>query len=86
MVLSAADTDVIKTYVREGFGVGIIVSFAYSPNTDDDLQAIDLSRLFPWEVTRIAYNRDRYLRHYEKAFIDILQNGVTDNGVSLINK
>ncbi len=84
IVLSAADTDVIKTYVREGFGVGIIVSFAYSETKDPGLQARDLSQLFPWEVTRIAYLKERYLRRYEQQFIDLLQNGVGDNALSLL--
>ena len=83
VALSAADTDVIKTYVREGFGVGIIVSFAYSEKNDTDLEIKDLSRLFPWEVTRIAYNRDKYLRRYEKHFIDLIQTGIADNGISI---
>lgn len=84
IVLSAADTDVIKTYVREGFGVGIIVSFAFSEEQDKGLQARDLSQLFPWEVTRIAYPKERYLRRYEQQFIDLLQNGVGDNALSLL--
>lgn len=79
IVLSAADTDVIKTYVREGFGVGIIVSFAYSSDKDSDLGIRDLSPLFPWEITRIAFLKDRYLRRYEQQFIDLIQNGVSDN-------
>ncbi len=81
VVLSAADTDVIKTYVREGLGIGIIASLAYSETTDSDLQILDLSNLFPWEVTRIAYNRDKYLRHYEEHFIKLLQAMVADNGI-----
>ena len=86
VVLSAADTDVIKTYVREGFGIGIIVSFAYSKKNDSDLGVIDLSRLFPWEITRIAYNRDKYLRSYESHVIKLLQTGIADNGVTSINQ
>lgn len=86
VVLSAADTDVIKTYVREGFGIGIIVSFAYSENNDSDLAVIDLSRLFPWEVTRIAYNRDKYLRSYESHFIKLFQTGIADNGKNRISQ
>lgn len=82
VVLSAADTDVIKTYVREGFGIGIIVSFAYSEKNDSDLKVIDLSKLFPWETTRIAYNRDKYLRRYESHFIKLFQTGIADNGVN----
>lgn len=86
VVLSAADTDVIKTYVREGFGIGIIVSFAHSEKNDSDLAVIDLSRLFPWETTRIAYNRDKYLRSYESHFIKLFQTGIADNGVTNISQ
>jgi LysR family cys regulon transcriptional activator len=83
VALSAADTDVIKTYVREGFGVGIIVSFAYSETMDSDLAIKDLSRLFPWEVTRIAYNREKYLRRYERKFIELVQTGIGDNAATI---
>jgi len=31
IILAAADTDVIKTYVRLGMGVGIIAGMAYDP-------------------------------------------------------
>ena len=73
VVLSAADTDVIKTYVREGLGIGIIASLAYEPDQDADLGLRDLSALFPWEVTKIAYARDKYLRKYHQHFIDIFK-------------
>lgn len=80
VVLSAADSDVIKTYVREGLGIGIIASLAFSQEADSDLMQRDLSYLFPWEITRIAHNRDRYLRNYEKHFIELLQRMVLENG------
>ena len=80
VVLSAADTDVIKTYVREGMGLGIIASLAYSEDNDIDLGIRDLSGLFPWETTRIAYKSDKYLRRYQQTFIDLLQGMVVDDG------
>jgi LysR family cys regulon transcriptional activator len=33
----------------------------------------DLSHLFPWEVTRIAHTRDKYLRGFQRDFIDLFQ-------------
>jgi LysR family cys regulon transcriptional activator len=45
IILAAADTDVIKTYVRLGMGVGIIAGMAYDPAMDQDLVARDLSHL-----------------------------------------
>ena len=42
----------------------------------------DVSHLFPWEVTRIAYLNDKYLRHYEQTFIDLFLDYVarSDDG------
>ena len=37
VVFTATDTDVIKTYVRLGIGVGIIASMAYDEAQDTDL-------------------------------------------------
>ncbi|RCX28378.1 LysR substrate-binding domain-containing protein [Thioalbus denitrificans] len=73
VVLSATDTDIIKTYVREGMGVGIIAAPAFEPVSDGDLGMRDLSHLFPWETTRIAYLRDRYLRRFQERIIEIFK-------------
>jgi DNA-binding transcriptional LysR family regulator len=73
VVLSATDTDVIKTYVREGMGIGIISDLAYEQDKDTDLVMRGLNHLFPWEVTKIGYRRDKYLRTYHQNFIDCFQ-------------
>jgi LysR family cys regulon transcriptional activator len=86
VVLTAADTDVIKTYVREGMGIGMIASMAYSPEQDRDLETRDLSHMLPWETTWVAYHKDKYLRRYQKKFIDLLEQLVLDNGVTKLEK
>lgn len=73
IVLSAADSDVIKCYVREGLGVGIIADLALEPGVDDDLGRRSLGHLFPAEVTRIAYPKGKYLRRAHQAFVEIFQ-------------
>ncbi|MEW8220448.1 MAG: LysR substrate-binding domain-containing protein [Candidatus Thiodiazotropha taylori] len=73
VVLSATDTDVIKTYVREGMGIGIIADLAYEQDKDSDLAMKPLNHLFPWEVTKIGYRRDKYLRTFQQRFIQIFQ-------------
>ena len=73
VVLSAAESDVIKAYVREGLGIGIITDLAYDAEEDADLGMRDLSHLFPWESTRIAHVRDKYLRAFQRRFIDLFQ-------------
>jgi LysR family transcriptional regulator, cys regulon transcriptional activator len=72
ITLSAADSDVIKTYVRLGLGVGIIASTSYEPDNDSDLRALDLSHLIPKSRTKIAYLKQLYLPSYLRYFIDEL--------------
>lgn len=69
VVLTAADADVIKTYVRLGLGVGIVAHMA-AEATDTDLVAIDARHLFDYSVTRIALRRGAYLRKYMYDFIE----------------
>jgi len=71
VVLSAADTDVIKTYVQEQMGIGIIASMALDDRQDEDFISRDVSHLFPWEISRIAYVNDKFLRRYQQKFIDL---------------
>ena len=71
VVLSAADTDIIKTYVQEEMGVGVIASMALDDREDENFISRDVSHLFPWEISRIAYINDKFLRQYEKTFIDL---------------
>ncbi len=69
VVLTAADADVIKTYVRIGSGVGIIAQMAYEPELDGDLLALDASHLFDSSVTHIGMRRNRQLRPFMYDFI-----------------
>jgi DNA-binding transcriptional LysR family regulator len=72
ITLAAADTDVIKTYVRLGMGVGIIAGMAYDKTIDQDLVLRDLSHLVPSSTTKIAYLKNNYLPLYSQHFIDEL--------------
>ena len=69
IALSALDSDVIKSYVSLGLGVGIISSRAFRPGKEDGLVALDCDHLFPTQTTRLAYRRGAYLRGYAVAFI-----------------
>jgi len=72
ITLAAADTDVIKTYVRLGMGVGLIARIAYDPIIDKDLVVRDLSHLIPSSRTKIAHLKHNYLPLYSQHFIDEL--------------
>ncbi len=70
VVFTAADADVIKTYVRLGLGIGIIADMAYDPQTDQDLVKLDASHLFGTSTTKIGYRRGTFLRGYMYEFIE----------------
>ena len=72
ITLSAADSDIIKTYVKLGLGVGIIASMAYDDQVDTDLVEIDLTHLIKRSVTKIAYLKQLYLPDYLQYFINEL--------------
>jgi len=69
VAFTAADSDVIKTYVRLGVGIGIVASMAVDPATDSDLVAIDASHLFASSVTSIGFRKGTFLRGYMFDFI-----------------
>lgn len=69
IAFTAADSDVIKTYVRLGVGVGIVASMALDKDLDDDLVALDASHLFASSVTKIGFRKGTFLRGYMFDFI-----------------
>lgn len=70
VALSAADTDVIKTYVRLGLGVGVIARMAYQPETDEGLVTLGVGHLFPTSLTEIGLKPNRFMRRYIYDFIN----------------
>lgn len=70
VVFTAADADVIKTYVRLGLGVGIVASMAHSEMLDDDLVSLDASHLFTPSITKIGFRRGAFLRGFMFDFIE----------------
>jgi LysR family cys regulon transcriptional activator len=73
VVLEAIDSDVIKTYVRLGMGVGIVAEMAMREEpAGSDLVARPLGSLLGSNVTRIAFKRGAYLRNYVYSFAELL--------------
>jgi LysR family cys regulon transcriptional activator len=72
IVLTALDSDVIKSYVSLDLGIGIISSRAFRKGKEDGLVALDCDHLFPAQTTRLAFRRGAYLRGYTVEFIRLL--------------
>jgi LysR family cys regulon transcriptional activator len=71
IVLSAVDSDVIKTYVELGLGIGIIAAMAFDEKRDRGLRALDAGHLFGKMTTRVAVRRGAALRGYAYTFIEL---------------
>jgi LysR family transcriptional regulator, cys regulon transcriptional activator len=71
VVLTALDSDVIKTYVELGLGVGILAAMSFDPKRDRGLHAIDASHLFESSTTRLGIKRGAWLRGYAYEFIEL---------------
>lgn len=69
VVLTALDSDVIKTYVDLGMGVGIIARMAWDPARDTAFEKLDAAHLFAPSTTRLGLRRGVFLRGYVYAFI-----------------
>jgi LysR family cys regulon transcriptional activator len=72
VALTARDSDVIKTYVRIGLGVGILAKLAVDPVIDSDLITLDAAHLFEGHTTWIGFRRGALLRAYMYDFIELL--------------
>ncbi|WDS36534.1 LysR substrate-binding domain-containing protein [Pseudoxanthomonas sp.] len=77
IIISAADSDVIKTYVELGLGVGIIAERSYDATLDPQLVALETSTLIAPITTSVAVRRGTYLRGYTLAFIQGMVPGLT---------
>lgn len=83
-VLEAIDADVIKTYVRLGLGVGLVAEMAMREDADGaaavdatGLVARPVGHLFGRNVSRVAFRRGVYLRHFVYAFAELLSDRIT---------
>lgn len=72
IALEAIDSDVIKTYVRLGMGVGIVAEMAVRDITDEDLLVRPAGHLFGRNLARIAFKKQAYLRQFVYEFAQLL--------------
>ena len=77
VVITAADAEVIKAYVRNGLGIGICARMAYDPNQDDDLVVMDVGNLFDSSITSLAIRKNAVLREYVYEFISLFASHLT---------
>ncbi|KQM75606.1 CysB family HTH-type transcriptional regulator [Xylophilus sp. Leaf220] len=74
IALEAIDSDVIKTYVRLGLGVGIVAEMAVRDDSNADLVVRPLGHLFGSNLARVAFKRSAYLRNFVLEFAELLSD------------
>ena len=85
VALTAGDADVIKEYIRAGFGVGILADIAVRPE-DDDLRVIDAAHLFPPHTTWVGFQRGALLRSYMYEFMQLLGSHLPKRQIQAIEQ
>ena len=80
--MEAIDSDVIKTYVRLGMGVGIVAEMAVRDDSNADLVVRPGGQLFGVNVARVAFKRGAYLRHFVLKFAELLSDRLDRNLVA----
>jgi LysR family cys regulon transcriptional activator len=80
IALEAIDSDVIKTYVRLGLGIGIVAEMAVRDDgSNSDLAVRPLGTLFGQNVARVAFKRSAYLRNFVYKFAELLSDRLDRN-------
>ena len=77
IALSAVDTDVIKTYVRLGFGIVIVARMAYDPVADHDLAVIEAAHLFAPSTVYIGCRQGTFMRQFMIDFVGLFAPHLT---------
>jgi LysR family transcriptional regulator, cys regulon transcriptional activator len=77
IALEAIDSDVIKTYVRLGLGIGIVAEMAVKDDPIKDLAVRPLGALLGMNVARVAFKRGAYLRQFVYQFAEMLSDRLT---------
>ena len=87
IVFTAIDSDVIKTYVSLGMGVGIIAAMAFDAARDGavgkkgGLVALPVGHLFGKNVTKVAVRKNAFLRGYAFSFIEAFAPALTRDAI-----
>jgi LysR family cys regulon transcriptional activator len=74
VVLEAIDSDVLRTYVELGLGVGLLAEMAINPQRDAFVGTLPAGHLFGMNVTRVAIKRGAYLRGFVYTFLELMSD------------
>ncbi|CCP07643.1 HTH-type transcriptional regulator cysB [Erwinia amylovora MR1] len=77
IVLSAQDSDVVKTYVELGLGVGILADQACQLEPHSSLHRLDASHLFETNTVWLGLKRGQLQRNYVWQFLELCNTNLS---------
>lgn len=77
IVLSAQDSDVIKTYVELGLGVGLVAEQSGDAREADTFTRLDTRHLFDANTVWLGLKRGQLQRNYVWRFIELCNAGLS---------
>ncbi len=83
IVLEALDADVIKAYVSQKLGIGIIASMAYDEKQDSGLALIEGDKIFDENTTYLALRKGQFLKGFVAKFVCLCINNLTIEDLNL---
>jgi len=81
IVFTARDSDVIKTYVRMGVGIGIVASMACESHDKHTLAALPVNGVFEQSTTWVGLRRNMMLRCYMTDFLSLIAPHLSNDQV-----
>ena len=81
IVLTARNAEMIKSYVRQGLGIGVIADMAFDADKDSDLAMFPLERWMPIFNTYLVWHNEMRLRAFHYDLIDRIVPGATREAV-----
>jgi len=82
ILFTAQDADVIKTYVRNDMGVGVIASMAFDPKLDDDLIAYSTKDILTRSTTWLCVKKGTFFPVYMKDFVQLFAPHVSHDVIN----
>jgi len=82
VVISAVDTDVMKTYTAAGVGIAIVASVAFNARADRELGAIHASNILGRDTIYVGVRRHAYLRRFVHDFVGLFAPNITRKELS----
>ncbi|POZ04866.1 transcriptional regulator Cbl [Escherichia coli] len=77
IVLSAQDSDVIKTYVALGLGIGLVAEQSSGEQEEENLIRLDTRHLFDTNTVWLGLKRGQLQRNYVWRFLELCNAGLS---------